>query len=54
MKLLELRERAHTALGVRLGEGAFLRAFNDAVLANGALPLEVLEVEMERWIAAQR
>ncbi len=54
MKLLELRERAHVPLGARLGEGAFLRAFHDAVLANGALPLEVLEVEMERWIAAQR
>jgi uncharacterized protein (DUF885 family) len=54
MKLLELRERAHTALGARLVEDAFLRAFHDAVLANGALPLEVLEVEMERWIAAQR
>jgi len=54
MKLLELRERAHAAIGTRLGEGAFLRAFHDEVLANGALPLEVLEVEMERWIAAQR
>ena len=51
MKLLELREHAQAALGARLGQGAFLRAFHDAVLANGALPLDVLEIEMERWIA---
>lgn len=54
MKLLELRERARTALGSRLAPDAFLRAFHDAVLANGALPLEVLDVEMDRWIAQQR
>ncbi len=52
MKLLELRERARVALGARAGDEAFLRGFHDAVLANGALPLEVLEREMDRWIAS--
>ena len=42
-----LRDKAEQALG-----NAFdLRAFHDALLANGALPLEILEAEMERFIA---
>lgn len=54
MKILELRERARSALGAPAGDPEFLRGFHDAVLANGALPLEVLESEMDRWIASQR
>lgn len=45
MKLLELRERARTALGERFD----LRAFHDAVLAGGALPLDVLEARLQAW-----
>jgi uncharacterized protein (DUF885 family) len=50
LKLLELRAAAEQALGPRFD----LRAFHDAVLANGALPLDVLEQKVWAWIAARR
>lgn len=49
-KILALRAQAEKALGDRFD----LRAFHDAVLAGGALPLEVLEREITAWIAAQQ
>ena len=30
-----------------------MRAFHDAVLENGALPLDLLERRIDRWIVAQ-
>ncbi|MFZ0960945.1 MAG: DUF885 domain-containing protein [Terriglobia bacterium] len=50
MKIIELRERARKELGERFD----LRAFHDAVLGDGPLPLDVLEANMDRWIAAQK
>jgi uncharacterized protein (DUF885 family) len=50
MKILELRERARQALGPRFD----LRAFHDRVLGNGALPLVLLEKDIDAWIASQR
>lgn len=50
LKIRELRNRAEQALGDRFE----LRAFHDAVLENGAIPLDVLETHIDRWIAAQR
>ena len=50
MKILDLRERARKELGERFD----LRAFHDAVLADGPLPLDVLEENVERWVAAQK
>jgi uncharacterized protein (DUF885 family) len=47
LKIRELRERAEE----ELGEDFDLRLFHDAVLANGAVPLDVLEEEIERFIA---
>ncbi|NNF61234.1 MAG: DUF885 domain-containing protein [Gammaproteobacteria bacterium] len=50
LKILELRRRAEQALG-----GSFdLREFHDTLLGNGALPLVMLEAEIDRWIAAQQ
>ncbi|GAA4643955.1 DUF885 domain-containing protein [Pontixanthobacter gangjinensis] len=49
LKIRELRDRANDALG----ENFDLRAFHDAVLENGAVPLDVLENHIDRWIAAQ-
>ncbi len=37
----------------RLGAAFDLRAFHDAVLGEGALPLAVLESRMQRWITSQ-
>jgi uncharacterized protein (DUF885 family) len=50
MKILELRERARTALGARFD----LREFHDEVLTNGALPLEVLEQVIDAYVARKR
>jgi len=49
MKILELRERARHQLGSPFD----IRAFHDAVLDQGALPLDVLEEKINRWIMAQ-
>lgn len=50
LKISELRARAEAALGDRFD----LRAFHDALLAEGALPLDVLEARMDAWIAGRR
>jgi uncharacterized protein (DUF885 family) len=50
LKIVELRERAAKALG----DGFDVRNFHDLVLRTGAVPLNVLESEVERWIAAQK
>jgi len=50
LKIRELRARAEKELGPRFDR----RAFHDAVLANGAVPLEVLDDEVNAYIAAAR
>jgi uncharacterized protein (DUF885 family) len=50
LKIRELRERAEE----KLGDGFDLRRFHDAVLRSGALPLSVLEEEIERFIEEER
>ncbi|NYF90453.1 DUF885 domain-containing protein [Tunturiibacter empetritectus] len=50
LKLLELRERAKTALGPKFD----IKAFHDEVLDSGALPMDVLEQRIDAWIAAQK
>jgi len=49
LRILALRRKAQAALGGRFD----VRAFHEAVLGQGALPLDLLEREVERWIAAQ-
>jgi uncharacterized protein (DUF885 family) len=46
MKILELRDRARSALGPRFD----LREFHDRVLGQGSLPLQLLEEEIDAWI----
>jgi uncharacterized protein (DUF885 family) len=50
MKILELRERAQKELGAKFD----LRAFHDAVLDSGPLPLDVLEGKIEGWIRERK
>jgi uncharacterized protein (DUF885 family) len=49
-KILELRARAQHELGAKFD----IRAFHDAVLDQGPLPLDVLEAKINEWIAAQK
>ena len=50
LKIRELRGRAEKELGNRFD----VRAFHDAVLEQGAVPLSFLETHMDAWIAARK
>jgi uncharacterized protein (DUF885 family) len=50
LKILELRDRAKTALGPKFD----IKAFHDEVLDSGALPMDVLDQRVNDWIAAQK
>jgi uncharacterized protein (DUF885 family) len=49
LKIRELRNKAEAALG----DDFDVRAYHDLLLTNGALPLFVLEAEVDRWIVRQ-
>jgi uncharacterized protein (DUF885 family) len=54
-KIGELRIRAlRTKAEAALGEAFDIRNFHAQVLKDGAVPLDVLDAKIERWIAAQR
>ncbi|MCY7271790.1 MAG: DUF885 domain-containing protein, partial [Sphingomonas bacterium] len=50
LKIRELRARSEKALGPKFD----LRRFHDAVLGQGAVPLDVLDGQITRWIEAER
>jgi uncharacterized protein (DUF885 family) len=50
IKIRELRGRAEKALGTKFD----IRRFHDAVLLQGAVPLEVLERQIDDWIANEK
>lgn len=50
LKILALRTKAKQELGDKFD----IRAFHDAVLDGGALPLDVLETRIDAWITAQK
>jgi uncharacterized protein (DUF885 family) len=50
IRIVELRARAEKALGAKFD----LRAFHDAVLALGSVPLPVLEQQIDAWITERR
>lgn len=47
LKIQELRRKAEGALGPRFD----IRGFHDLVLGGGAVPLTILEKQVDRWIA---
>ena len=49
LKILELRERAKKELGPKFD----IKAFHDEILDGGAMPLDLLEERVNRWIKAQ-
>jgi uncharacterized protein (DUF885 family) len=49
LKIMALRTKARAALGAKFD----IRKFHDAVLRDGALPLDVLGEQVEAWIVTQ-
>ena len=50
LEIKALRKYAEQELGPKFD----IRAFHDAVLSQGALPLDVLDARMRRWVAEQK
>ena len=47
LKIQELRDKAEKALG----DDFDIRGFHDTVLGDGAVPLHILEKNVDHWIA---
>lgn len=50
LKIIELRRKAETALG----DAFDVREFHDAVLTNGSVPLDILEANIDYYIADKK
>ena len=50
LKIIELRKKAESELGSKFD----VRAFHDVILANGAVPLSILEELVDEWIENQK
>ena len=50
LKILELREKAKNELGNKFD----IRQFHEVVLTNGAIPLDVLQELVDRWVKSKK
>lgn len=50
IRIRELRNKAEAALGARFD----IREFHSQILRDGALPLDVLEAKIDRWLEAKK
>ena len=50
LKIQELRARAQGQLGAKFDQGEF----HDVLLRNGALPLEILEEQVNAWLQKKK
>ena len=50
LKIMELRDRAQTALG----DDFDIRAFHDVILKTGPVPLAIMEENVDAWIAEEK
>ena len=50
IRIQQLRKKAETELGDRFD----IKGFHDTVLTSGSVPLEILEKNVDAWIASQR
>jgi uncharacterized protein (DUF885 family) len=50
LKILELREKAKKELGNKFD----IRQFHEVVLTNGAIPLDVLQELVDRWVKSKQ
>ena len=50
LKIMEVRARAET----ELGDDFSIKAFHDAILGSGSLPMMALEAKIDAWIASAR
>ena len=50
LKIMALRKKAETELGPKFD----VRAFHDAILLDGPVPLELLDKRIDAWIAARK
>ena len=49
LKIRELRDRAKEKLGTSFD----IKAFHDEILSGGAMPLDLLDARVDRWIKTQ-
>jgi uncharacterized protein (DUF885 family) len=50
LRIQALRRRAEAELGAKFD----VRDFHREILSDGAVPMDVLEAKVERWIAARK